>query len=225
MSVIVVAGCAKETPLQPGSPAAGNASSTSGDRAASTEAAPVRNTQVIHVPFFIEDASGGAPTQGSTPLFESRAHQPILAPDGHQVTLDEFNAVEGRASVKCVHQGTHIVLQLGGLIPGGVYTINLLTFKAPGFDGTFTNLIGLGALGSGHGAYSSLRARANGSGTISAIMPGGPLSVFGAIADCALSGEFEFHVVGVYHIDGKTYGGAEAPAGTAVEQFAFIFHS
>ncbi|PYT06082.1 MAG: hypothetical protein DMF49_12250, partial [Acidobacteria bacterium] len=39
---------------------------------------------------------------GSTLLFESRAHNPILAPDGHQVTLAEFNAVQGQASVKFV---------------------------------------------------------------------------------------------------------------------------
>jgi len=114
---------------------------------------------------------------------------------------------------------------LSGLIPDGVYSIKLLTFKSPGFDGTFTNLIGLGVLGSGDGSHSSFVAGADGTGSISAITPGGPLSVFGTIAGCALTGEFEFHVVGVYHIDGRTYGGAEAPAGTAVEQFAFLFHS
>jgi len=112
------------------------------------------------------------------------------------------------------------VQELTGLIPNGVYSIKLLTFKAPGFDGTFSNLIGLGALGSSDGSHSSFLARADRTGSISAITPSGPLSVFGNIAGCALTGEFEFHVVGVYHIDGKTYGGAEAPAGTAV-----IFHS
>src|SRR5205085_3645261 len=122
------------------------------------DAAPVRNRQIVHVPFFIQDASGGTPTAGSALLFESRAHNPILAPDGHQITLDEFNSVEGQASVKCVRKGTHIVLELSGLIPGGLYSTKLLTFKAPGFDGTFTNLIGLGTLGSGDGDHSSFVA-------------------------------------------------------------------
>src|SRR5437867_12054996 len=209
-SALILAGCAKGTPLQPSARLAGatrpemsnDLRSATEARLGSSEAAPVRNSQVVHVPFFILDAAGGTPTGGSTLLFESRAHNPILAPDGHQVTLAEFNAVQDQASFKCVHKGTHVVQELTGLIPNGVYSIKLLTFKAPGFDGTFRNLIGLGALGSSDGSHSSFVAQADGSGSISAITSGGALSVFGSIADCALTEEFEVHVVGVYHIDG-----------------------
>lgn len=35
--------------------------------------------------------------------------------------------------------------------------------------------------------------------------------------------EFEWHLVGLYHIDSKTYGPVRGPEGTHAEQFAFIF--
>src|SRR5262249_7496779 len=110
-------------------------------------AAPIRNGDVVHVPFFIQDANSQPPTSPGTPLFEARQHNPILAPDGHQVTLAEFNAVSGYVSVQCLNGGTHVTVHLANLIPKGVYTIWNLVFKAPGFDPSFANLIGLGAIG------------------------------------------------------------------------------
>src|SRR5262249_23008122 len=99
------------------------------------------NSMIVHVPFFIQDAAGQAPTDPATPLFESRAGNAVLAPDGHQVTLGEFNAPAGSASVSCGDAGTHAVLDLQGLIPGGKYSVFNLVFKDPGFDPTFANLI------------------------------------------------------------------------------------
>src|SRR5437899_8513250 len=99
LSALAVSGCGRETPLRPDSRVAGDDPSGISNRSlpallplgsprsprsngASADAAPVRNRQVVHVPFFIQDASGGTPTAGHTPLFESRAHNPILAPAG-----------------------------------------------------------------------------------------------------------------------------------------------
>ena len=127
-------------------------------------AAPTRTSEIEHLALFIQDANGLLPTDASAPLFEARLHHPILAPDGHQVTLAEFNAVAGEKSVKCVAQGNHVVLQLHHLIPNGVYTIWNVVFKAPGFDPTFANLIGLGALGSPAGTQNVFRASAAGEG-------------------------------------------------------------
>src|SRR5215211_7348337 len=47
---------------------------------------------------------------------------PVTAPDGHQLTLGEFNAIEGTASVKCVQKGTLVSVHLTGLQPGGTYS-------------------------------------------------------------------------------------------------------
>ena len=183
----------------------------------------VRNTAIVHIPLFIRDASGNIPTDPSALIFEVRKGNPVLAPDGHQLTLAEFNAPQGRATVKCARSGTRASLKLSGLVPNGVYTVWNVVFKAPGFDPTFANLIGLGALGESDGSDNSFVADEEGEGEVSAVTPGGPLSVFGQIAACALTVEFEFHVVGAYHIDGQTHGPTLGPAGNAVEQFGFIF--
>jgi len=47
--------------------------------------------------------------------------------------------------------------------------------------------------------------------------------MMGSIAGCALTGEFEWHVVGAYHIDGHDHGPQLGPDGSAVEQFGFMF--
>jgi hypothetical protein len=198
-------------------------SATFTDAETAQDLAPERNAAIVHVPLFIRDASGQIPTDPNALVYEVRKGNPVLAPDGHQLTLAEFDAPSGRASVKCVQQGTHAVLELSGLIPNGVYTVWNVVFRSPGFDPTFANLIGLGAIGPGDGSANSFTADSTGAGAVSAITPGGPLSVFGSIADCALTGEFEFHLVGAYHIDGQTHGAAPGPAGTFVEQFGFIF--
>jgi hypothetical protein len=211
------AGCSERAPLAP------DAAPATATNAVLPAAAPIRNTNVVHIPLFIVDGNGQPPSAANTPLFEVRKRNPILAPDGHQVTLGEFNAVEGQASVQCVMRGTQVTLQLSHLIPRGVYTIWNLVFKAPGFEPTFTNLIGLGALGSSAGTQNEFRASASGEGAVSAITEAGPLSVFGAIGGCAPTDQFEWHVVGAYHIDGQSHGPVPGPDGTAVEQFGFIF--
>jgi len=143
------------------------------------------------------------------------------APPG--VLVIQLNAVDGYASVQCVERGTHVRLQLTHLIPRGVYTIWNVVFKAPGFEPTFANLIGLGAIGSPAGTKNAFRASASGEGTVSAITEAGPLSALGSIGACAPVDQFEWHVVGAYHIDGETHGPVLGPDGTAVEQFGFIF--
>src|SRR5262245_23143575 len=104
--------------------------------------APVRNDNLILVYGDVrgpgchptDDAAGmiAATTPLDTPLFNHTRRgmplppascNPVLAPDGHQVTLGEFRAVAGRALVKCINSGTDAVLHFSGLQPGGVYTI------------------------------------------------------------------------------------------------------
>src|SRR6266446_7535498 len=100
--------------------------------------APVRNASF---PLFeldgaplIVDGNGRAVTMASDPgtkLYSNRfcdAHVPILAPDRHQVTLGEWLKASGRASAKCINKGTHVVVEMSGLIPNGVYTIWYVSF-------------------------------------------------------------------------------------------------
>src|SRR5262245_48748915 len=75
--------------------------------------APVRNA-AFPVLDFLVDSSGNPVTLASnpaTPLHNARfcdAHPPILAPDGHQLTLGEWLKASGTASVKCVKKGSHV---------------------------------------------------------------------------------------------------------------------
>src|SRR5687768_4516166 len=90
----------------------------------------------------ILDSAGNPPANDNTLIYSKGGDTevcttpyldlPVLAPDGHQVTAGEWRAAEGRASVKCSAAGTHVTIHLSGLIPEGVYTIWLVTFKAPG---------------------------------------------------------------------------------------------
>ena len=180
---------------------------------------------VLPVPLFIETAGKTPPADPNEPLYEARAHQPIVAPDGHHVTLREFTAVEGTASVTCGDGGVDVALTLSGLLPNGVYTIWLATFKAPGLDPAAEdlNMLGMGTLGPHDGSKSAFVASADGKGHVAAFTPGGALSVMGRMADCPLIDEYEWHVAGAFHMDGKTHGPILGPDGTAVEQFVFIF--
>jgi hypothetical protein len=122
--------------------------------AASAEA-PIRNDNLTFFFMHVRDGSCSltdpaagmitSTTPANTLLFNSNNNgpitcNPILAPDGHHLTLGEFTTVKGRASVKCINTGTHSVLHFSGLMPNGVYTAWLI-LVSPSGD------VGAGALG------------------------------------------------------------------------------
>lgn len=149
---------------------------------------------------------------------------PLLAPDGHHLTWGEFNQVDGQALVKCTERGTHVVIQLSGLVPHGVYTIWVLTFEAPGFTFDFAHWIGGGSLGTPDGTQNVVVASPNGRAAISVFHPGGALSEFGEVTDCLLD-EFEFVLWGLYHLDGMTFGPSpvpEPPEAAPLNPFCFV---
>jgi hypothetical protein len=184
----------------------------------------VSDSRLVHIPLFIEDAAQTSSADPGSALFESRLHQPITAPDGHVITLGEFNAAAGTAKVTCLnHTTTKFELNLTGLIPNGVYTAWLVTFNPAGIDNKLSNLKGLGALGSSDGTQNRFVASDRGEGTLTVTMPEGRLSVLGKLDDCVFEHAFEFHVVCAYHIGGATYGPDLGPAGVAVEQLGFMF--
>ncbi|NBC16027.1 MAG: hypothetical protein GVY18_01785 [Bacteroidetes bacterium] len=188
--------------------------------------------ELVPLPFFVRAESGNKvdpeTTSPGTPLISDLGREPVIAPDGHQVTWGEWSGVDGSITVTCVEEGTRIELDLSGLIPHGVYTIWNVTFAPPGFTGDFeapglpAHVQAFGPAGPSNGHRSMFLASADGEGSFAVTTPPGDLGTTGSIQACALE-EFEWHVVGLYHFDGRTYGPERGPAGTHAEQFAFVF--
>jgi hypothetical protein len=177
-------------------------------------AAPPERTEAVVVAAAVKTADGGLPMNDADLLWDVNECEgvpnPLLAPDGHQLTWGEYNKVTGRAAVKCDKRGTHVVMQVSGLIPKGVYTIWVLTFSPPGFTPNLENMTGVGALGAPDGSQNTFVASASGQAALSAHHPAGPLSEFGEVSGC-LFDEFEFQLLANYHPDGQTYGGFGGP--------------
>ena len=107
---------------------------------------------------------------------------PLLAPDGHQLTLGEYMAASGRAGIKCINAGTHSVLHFSDLLPNGTYSVWLVVPNpnAP------PPLLGAGALGPIDPIVNSFTASEAGEGQISLITPEKDLSILGHIGPCFL---------------------------------------
>ncbi len=182
----------------------------------------ILKVQATHSTLTIEDAKMQEPVGDNTLLYDKAGHTPVTAPDGHHVTLGEFNKVSGYAQVKCINAGTHVVMHFKGLIPNGVYTVWVVTFQSPGFEETLSNVIGVGALGAGDGSQNSFTASAAGTASLSATMPTGAMSEFGTVGSC-LGSEYEIQFWSIYHMDGLTHGGSPGDESTWVLQSLFQF--
>ncbi len=187
---------------------------------------------------YIMDADGNkldAMSDPTTPIYSNRGDQPpLLAPDGHHLTLGEFDRPQGLAVISCTDAGTHLTLNMSGLIPNGLYTLWNIIFKDPGFDGTMGNAIGLGSFGANDGSDNSFTASPSGAGSISVMVPAGPLSTVVPprpdvsldetyVVTACLLDEHQFHVDLNYHGDGEMYGTYPGPAGTWAIQAAIGF--
>ena len=158
----------------------------------------------------VYDISGNPAVAVDTQLYSNSSGLcdhlfPLLAADGHHITLGEWRQAKGHASIKCGRRGTHVTIQLTGLIPNGVYTVWVATFQAPGLTPDFANLIGLGALGAPDGSQNVIVASPHGTAALSVFHPPGDLSMFGS-SEC-LSEEFEVLLWLPLHLDGQTHGG------------------
>ncbi|HEY8186634.1 MAG TPA: hypothetical protein VIF64_11220 [Pyrinomonadaceae bacterium] len=142
---------------------------------------------------------------------------PLLAPDGHQLTLGEYMAASGRAAVKCINAGTHSVLHFKDLIPNGTYS-GWLVLPNPMPP---PRLIGGSTLGPVEPANFFTASEA-GEGQLSVITPAKNLSIFGGpIGPCFLDQPVELHLA--YHADGETHGDVPGPLPTWVVQARFLF--
>ncbi|MBC3757426.1 hypothetical protein H7U19_03345 [Hyunsoonleella sp. SJ7] len=184
------------------------------------------NNEVITVPFFVENGNGDMPSSSEDLLYEFRLLNPILNREGNHLTWEDFSTVSGIASVACMEGGFEVEMQLSGLIPNGVYTFWNVTFHDGGMDPSkeMLNIRGIGCIGASDGSENYFIASNDGTGYIKAFtQTPNSLSMIGDIKACPLSDEVEFHIVGAYHLDSKTWGADLGPDGTAVEQFGFIF--
>ncbi|MGH9794062.1 MAG: hypothetical protein ACRD5G_04755 [Candidatus Acidiferrales bacterium] len=135
---------------------------------------------------------------------------PILAPDGHQLTLREWVRGFGDVDINCIGEGTKYKMRFQGLVPNGVYTV---------FH--FTNM-GNGALASHPGdIHNTFQADADGDGVLSVVATPGPATLTGVITQCSLTDvQREFFVV-LYNIGGSSCGGAICGRGSSPPQMYF----
>jgi hypothetical protein len=155
------------------------------------------------------------------PAPNNRMCVPVTGTDGQQLTLAEFNTVEGTANVKCVEKGTLVSIHLTGLQPGGTYSA-----WVPVTGGNvFPPALAATALGSvvGDDTFrNTFIASESGQGQLTLIQPEGIGTLQpGPIPACLLDMTFEIHIA--YHIDGQTSGGVPGPATTWVVQERFLF--
>lgn len=178
---------------------------------------PVRLENVWHG---IVDKSGspiGPTTPGNTPIFEASQRAAVMTPGMTPVTVDQFKAAQGGISVKCIDQGTQAILRLNGLVPFGVYSLQLVLLGS-------TGPVGVGALSDDVNA-SIFVADEQGEADVSVTHKAGSLSVNGEVSGCWLAGGMEVmqqpmvQVVGNYHFGGS----GEGPPGTFIPQFSFTF--
>lgn len=164
----------------------------------------------------------------STVLFESREGNPILTPDGEQVTWGMFSNAKGGIIVKCMTKGSHVTVHLAGLIPNAVYTIQNKLFD-PGSDDLigqigFTETAKKPTQASSK-TRNSFRTSAKGEGHISGFIKPGALGI-NVIGNCMLDdatnyGAYVWRTVAVYQMDGTPERDKD---GTFVEQGGFTFN-
>jgi hypothetical protein len=189
---------------------------------AGDEAMPSLTTDsVTRMPFFVHTVEGRPPSDPGTPIYDVGTCRPVLAPDGHHVTLGEFDRASGSLSVACLPGGgTRIAVRMHGLIPRGVYSVWQVTFRDPGFEPTFANMVGSGAVGPADGTGSVMVASPTGEATLSAVTPPGRLSKMGTMGDCLMTPPLDWLVLAAYH--GGARDRAELAASTPVVQTGWL---
>ncbi|MEN3339485.1 MAG: hypothetical protein V7647_3161 [Acidobacteriota bacterium] len=233
---VVVAGCSSPSPAAPdlatAPPQLAASSGSSSTAIAAHEAAPVRNDALHIIPEYGRSngthlSPADLATDANTPLYRVANGAgapigpfPIFAPDGHQLTLKEYVNLSGSAAVKCINEGTHAVIHVSGLIPYGVYT---LWYVVPNAAPPPLFLM-VGPAGTDDGSQNRFDASASGEGELSTITPAGHfVFIPGNFPSCALTLR-EFHLVGAYHIDQRTWGPNPGNGGgTVIDSFAFIY--
>ena len=175
----------------------------------------------------VRNEQGSIPVDGDELLFRLQGGSsfPILAPDGHQLTLEEWSTAQGTSTVICDKTASHYDISLTGLIPDGVYTVWNNIYASSQRPGNFGGAqIAGGALGRADGSENGFTASSSGTATISFIVGGGEALGFGGEQpDCVLTDAGGIVLVVLYHIDGQTYGSDPGPPETWVDHLLFFY--
>jgi hypothetical protein len=169
----------------------------------------------------IKDKDGNDATSSGEPLYAKNVFDPplgkltaIKAPDGHQVTLSEWEKAEGKVRVSCNGDMATAEIALQGMIPNGTYTfwLNFLNkAKSVGQSVDFNNdLVSILPLGSG----TENIAIAEADGTINTTIQHN---------SCILTKETALVLVIVYHINGNTFGADHIPDEEEVNHMLVYF--
>jgi hypothetical protein len=175
----------------------------------------------------VRNSVSGIPTDPDELVFRRHTSGliPINAPDGHQLTLQEWSAARGTSSINCNGTTTNYQLSLQGLIPNGTYTIwnNIFgSTKRPGSP--VDDQVAGGALGASNGSENAFIASATGSATLSLTVGGGDALGFGGNQpDCALTDARGIILVVLYHLDHQTWGSSTGPEDTWVDHLLFYY--
>jgi len=180
------------------------------------------NVQVLEE---IKDKDGNTPVSPNEPLFAANIFDaplglltPIMAPDGHQITLSEYKTAKGNLMVNCNGNKSTVAINLEGMIPNGTYTFWLAYLnkkrkvKEPiDFMNDFVHFTNP-PIGSKSGTENILIADAD--GNINASLEHD---------SCILTDEVALVIPILYHINGKTFGGGHVPDPEEVAQMLAYF--
>ncbi len=172
----------------------------------------------------VRDQEGNLPTDDSEPLYAANTYEaplgflkPILAPDGHTVTLFEFNRAKGSIMATCDGSMTRVDMALEGLIPNGTYTVWLAFLKTKKTVGQ--------AIEFNDWVYATKPPLGTPSGTENVLIADaeGKIKVTKAHSSCILTDEAALVIPVIYHINGMTFGGGEIPDAEQVVHLLIYF--
>ncbi|MEB2778139.1 carboxypeptidase-like regulatory domain-containing protein [Algoriphagus sp. D3-2-R+10] len=173
----------------------------------------------------IVDVNGNTPTAPDEPLYAKNIFDEpfgqlniIKAPDGHHVSLSEFQMANGNLLVNCNRNSSTIKISLEGMIPNGTYTFWLAYLnktrkvgESIDFANDFVNMTNP-PIGPSDGSGNALVADAN--GKIEATL---------THSSCILTDEVALVIPILYHINGTTFGGGHVPDAEEMVQMLVYF--
>ncbi len=143
---------------------------------------------------------------------------PIMAPDGHQITLSEFKQANGELLVHCNGNSSTVEISLEGMIPNGTYTFWLAYLKRKvsvsqpiDFANDFVNFT------------NPPIGPSNGSGNVVVADANGKIQTTLVHSSCILTNEVALVIPVLYHLNGKTFGGGHQPDAEEMVQMLVYF--
>ncbi len=161
----------------------------------------------------IVNKDGNTPTSPSEPLYAANIFDAplglltaIKAPDGHHVTLSEFQMATGNLNVHCNGNKALINVTLEGMIPEGTYTFWLAYLNK-------TRKVGEGIDFANDFVFRTNPPVGSSDGTenIAVADENGAISIVFEHASCILTDQVALVIPILYHINGKTFGGGHVP--------------